>query len=404
MAAALEVWPAEAPHRRRPGAGRARSTRTLADTAAFCEAYGIGHGRVGQLRDRRRPARREITRYAACVVLATTRADVNGVVRRLLDARKASFAPMDEAVRLTGMEYGGITPIGLPEGLAGAGRRPGRRDAARDHRLRGPAQQDRHRRRRRWVRCRPRRSSRASPTRSAEPARLARDGFHVKPHRPSRRRPRGGRSRRTPSAASRPPGRPAPRTCPSITNVGTLVMPSSRASRCRPAPRRRRRRVEVGQRVDSSRPIAVGDPGQRLVRADVDAVGEVRPLQGVEHVGLPALARRPRRSAGARRRCWPRPPRSKSQGQPVAGGDRGDVCANICSTRSGHRTWRPSPPSAAPAVRTGVGSSWNAPVADRHLAAVALQRPLEAALADVAPRADDVGPDLDLHAGDNPGS
>jgi prolyl-tRNA editing enzyme YbaK/EbsC (Cys-tRNA(Pro) deacylase) len=49
------------------------------------------------------------------VVLATTRADVNGAVRRLLDARKASFAPMDEAVRLTGMEYGGITPIGLPK-------------------------------------------------------------------------------------------------------------------------------------------------------------------------------------------------------------------------------------------------------------------------------------------------
>ena len=85
----------------------------LADTAAFCEAYGVGleisancvivAGRRG-----------ETTRYAACVVLATTRADVNGVVRRHLDARKASFAPMDDAVRLTGMEYGGITPIGLP--------------------------------------------------------------------------------------------------------------------------------------------------------------------------------------------------------------------------------------------------------------------------------------------------
>src|SRR4051794_25115695 len=46
--------------------------------------------------------------------LATARADVNGVVRRRLEARKASFAPMDEAVTLTGMEYGGITPIGLP--------------------------------------------------------------------------------------------------------------------------------------------------------------------------------------------------------------------------------------------------------------------------------------------------
>jgi prolyl-tRNA editing enzyme YbaK/EbsC (Cys-tRNA(Pro) deacylase) len=53
-------------------------------------------------------------RLAACVVLATTRADVNGVVRRHLDVRKASFLPMERAVALTGMEYGGITPIGLP--------------------------------------------------------------------------------------------------------------------------------------------------------------------------------------------------------------------------------------------------------------------------------------------------
>jgi prolyl-tRNA editing enzyme YbaK/EbsC (Cys-tRNA(Pro) deacylase) len=54
--------------------------------------------------------------YAACVVLATTRADVNGLVRKHLDARKASFAPVETAVAETGMEYGGITPIGLPEG------------------------------------------------------------------------------------------------------------------------------------------------------------------------------------------------------------------------------------------------------------------------------------------------
>jgi prolyl-tRNA editing enzyme YbaK/EbsC (Cys-tRNA(Pro) deacylase) len=56
------------------------------------------------------------TRYAACVVLATTRADVNGAVRRYLDVRKASFASMDAATAETGMEYGGITPIGLPAG------------------------------------------------------------------------------------------------------------------------------------------------------------------------------------------------------------------------------------------------------------------------------------------------
>jgi len=55
-------------------------------------------------------------RVAACVVLATTRADVNGAVRRLLDVRKTSFLAMDAAVERTGMEYGGITPVGLPTG------------------------------------------------------------------------------------------------------------------------------------------------------------------------------------------------------------------------------------------------------------------------------------------------
>jgi prolyl-tRNA editing enzyme YbaK/EbsC (Cys-tRNA(Pro) deacylase) len=48
------------------------------------------------------------------VILATTRADVNNVARRELDVRKASFAAMDDAVAETGMEYGGITPLGLP--------------------------------------------------------------------------------------------------------------------------------------------------------------------------------------------------------------------------------------------------------------------------------------------------
>ena len=56
------------------------------------------------------------TKYAACLVLATTKADVNGLVRRHLDVRKVSFAPLDEVVALTGMEYGGVTPLGLPEG------------------------------------------------------------------------------------------------------------------------------------------------------------------------------------------------------------------------------------------------------------------------------------------------
>ena len=85
----------------------------LADTAAFCERYGvtpeesancvvIAAKRGGE------------TRYAACMVAATTRADVNGLVRRHLDARKASFAPVDAVTAATGMEYGGITPVGLP--------------------------------------------------------------------------------------------------------------------------------------------------------------------------------------------------------------------------------------------------------------------------------------------------
>jgi prolyl-tRNA editing enzyme YbaK/EbsC (Cys-tRNA(Pro) deacylase) len=85
----------------------------LADTAAFCEAYDVGLD-VSANCVIVAGSRGEVTRYAACMVLATTRLDVNSVVRRLLDARKASFAPMDAAVALTGMEYGGITPVGIP--------------------------------------------------------------------------------------------------------------------------------------------------------------------------------------------------------------------------------------------------------------------------------------------------
>ncbi|MCX6466681.1 MAG: hypothetical protein NTW05_24290 [Pseudonocardiales bacterium] len=87
----------------------------LADTAAFCAAYGSpldGSANCVVVAGRRG----DEVRYAACLVLASTRADVNGLVRKRLAARKASFAPMDDAVALTGMEYGGITPLGLPEG------------------------------------------------------------------------------------------------------------------------------------------------------------------------------------------------------------------------------------------------------------------------------------------------
>lgn len=85
----------------------------LADTAAFCAQYGVAMSQSANcvvVAGRRG----DEVRFAACVVLATTRADVNGLVRRRLDARKASFAPVADAVALTGMEFGGITAIGLP--------------------------------------------------------------------------------------------------------------------------------------------------------------------------------------------------------------------------------------------------------------------------------------------------
>lgn len=86
---------------------------TLADTAAFCEHYGVGLA-VSANCVIVIAKRAEVVRYAACMILATDRIDVNNVVRRYLDARKISFAAMDQATTLTAMEYGGITPIGLP--------------------------------------------------------------------------------------------------------------------------------------------------------------------------------------------------------------------------------------------------------------------------------------------------
>jgi prolyl-tRNA editing enzyme YbaK/EbsC (Cys-tRNA(Pro) deacylase) len=84
----------------------------LADTAAFCEAYGYAMDDsancvvvVGKS---------DPPVYAACVVLATTKLDVNGVVRRRLGTRKASFAPADAVEAMTGMTIGGVTPFALP--------------------------------------------------------------------------------------------------------------------------------------------------------------------------------------------------------------------------------------------------------------------------------------------------
>jgi prolyl-tRNA editing enzyme YbaK/EbsC (Cys-tRNA(Pro) deacylase) len=87
----------------------------LADTAAFCARYGVAPAESANcvIVSGRRA---DITTMAACMVLATTRADVNSLVRKHLGVRKISFAAMDVAVSASGMEYGGITPIGLPGG------------------------------------------------------------------------------------------------------------------------------------------------------------------------------------------------------------------------------------------------------------------------------------------------
>ena len=85
----------------------------LADTAAFCEAYGVTLEQSANcvvVSGRRA----ETTTTAACLVLATDRADVNKAVRHQLGVRKISFAPMAEATERSRMAYGGITPVGLP--------------------------------------------------------------------------------------------------------------------------------------------------------------------------------------------------------------------------------------------------------------------------------------------------
>lgn len=87
----------------------------LADTAALSVAYDLPlDASANCVLVAGRRAGEE--RTAAAVVLATTRADVNDAIRRLLDVRKASFLPTERAVEGSAMEYGGITPIGLPAG------------------------------------------------------------------------------------------------------------------------------------------------------------------------------------------------------------------------------------------------------------------------------------------------
>lgn len=109
VAAALRGWP----HAGRVGV--VEIDPAVADTAAMAEAYDLGMDTgancvvVAGRRDGEE-------RVAACLVRADTRADVNNLVRRTLDVRKATFLSMDRAVEESGMEYGGITPVGLPEG------------------------------------------------------------------------------------------------------------------------------------------------------------------------------------------------------------------------------------------------------------------------------------------------
>jgi prolyl-tRNA editing enzyme YbaK/EbsC (Cys-tRNA(Pro) deacylase) len=109
VAAALRAWPAA------DQVGVVEIDPSIADTAAMAAAYdltldtGANCVVVGGRRD-------GADRVAACVVRADTRADVNNLVKRTLDVRKASFLPMERAVEESGMEYGGITPVGLPAG------------------------------------------------------------------------------------------------------------------------------------------------------------------------------------------------------------------------------------------------------------------------------------------------
>ncbi|MFT5115443.1 MAG: prolyl-tRNA editing enzyme YbaK/EbsC (Cys-tRNA(Pro) deacylase) [Parasphingorhabdus sp.] len=87
----------------------------LADTALFCEHYQVppeNSANTILIRSKSGEAK-----FALCVLLATHRLDVNHTVRKKLEARKVSFAGAEETRDLTGMEIGGVTPIGLPEDL-----------------------------------------------------------------------------------------------------------------------------------------------------------------------------------------------------------------------------------------------------------------------------------------------
>jgi prolyl-tRNA editing enzyme YbaK/EbsC (Cys-tRNA(Pro) deacylase) len=107
VTAALESWPLGG------DVAVVEIDPALADTAAMSEAYSLSMDTgVNCVVVAGKRAGEE--RVAACVVRADTRADVNNLVKRTLDVRKASFLSMERAVEESGMEYGGITPLGLP--------------------------------------------------------------------------------------------------------------------------------------------------------------------------------------------------------------------------------------------------------------------------------------------------
>lgn len=82
----------------------------LADTAAFCEAYG--YSAEDSANAIVVVGKSDPPTFAMCLVLADSRLDVNKVVRKRLEARKCSFASADQTVELTGMQIGGVTPFG----------------------------------------------------------------------------------------------------------------------------------------------------------------------------------------------------------------------------------------------------------------------------------------------------
>jgi len=91
----------------------------LADTAAFCEAYGFTAEQsantilvAGKPRDKTLPLS-----FAACVVRADTRLDVNKAVCKQMGVKRASFASADQTKELTGMMIGGVTAFGLPDDI-----------------------------------------------------------------------------------------------------------------------------------------------------------------------------------------------------------------------------------------------------------------------------------------------